>query len=84
MPHVRISVNGKGANSDVVGCMPLVESLRWSEAEAALDGGIAVWASDGLSAEADVMIGDIHGSPEYRAHVVGDKAPRAVTTATQA
>jgi len=54
---------------------------RWTEAEEALSGDFSPDAIASLSAPADGMIGDIHGSPEYRAHLVGVVARRAVAAA---
>ncbi len=55
--------------------------FRWSEAEAALDGDFAPEAVKGLKAGADGMIGDLHGTPEYRAHLIGVLTARAVAAA---
>lgn len=55
--------------------------FRWSEAEAALSAEFSPTTIDGLSAPADGMIGDIHGSPEYRAHLVKVMTRRAVEAA---
>ena len=52
--------------------------FRWSEAEAALDGNFSADALSGMTVPADGMIGDLHGSPEYRAHLVGVMTRRAV------
>ena len=55
--------------------------FRWSEAEAALSENFAADALDGMAPPAEGMIGDIHGSPEYRAHLAGVMARRAVAAA---
>jgi len=55
--------------------------FRWSEAEAALSGNFNVDALSGLSVAADGMIGDLHGTPAYRAHLVGVMSRRAVAAA---
>jgi len=55
--------------------------FRWAEAEAALSANFSAEALDGLSVAADSMIGDLHGTKEYRAHLVGVMAKRAVTAA---
>ncbi len=65
---VRVAVTG--ASEDGV--------FRWTEAEEALKGTYDASAIDGLSVPADGMIGDIHGTPEYRAHLVGVLTKRAV------
>ena len=54
--------------------------FRWTEAEAALS---ANFSADAVPAapSADGMIGDIHGSPEYRAHLVHVMTKRAVAAA---
>jgi carbon-monoxide dehydrogenase medium subunit len=52
--------------------------FRWAEAEAALGAGFSADALAGMAPPADGMIGDLHGSPEYRAHLVGVLARRAV------
>ncbi len=65
---VRVAVTG--ASEDGV--------FRWTEAEEALKGNYDASAIDGLSVSADDMIGDIHGTPEYRAHLVGVLTKRAV------
>ena len=54
--------------------------FRWAEAEAALS---ANFSPDAVPAapSADGMIGDIHGSPEYRAHLVQVMTKRAVAAA---
>ena len=54
---------------------------RWAEAEAALSSDFAVGALGGLEVAADGMIGDLHGSPEYRAHLVKVLTGRAVAAA---
>ncbi|SEK27846.1 carbon-monoxide dehydrogenase medium subunit [Roseovarius nanhaiticus] len=55
--------------------------FRWSEAEEALSKSFDASALEGLSVPADVMIGDLHGTPAYRAHLVGVMTRRAVAAA---
>lgn len=55
---------------------------RWSAAEDALSADFSAAAIDGLSVAADNMISDLHGSPEYRAHLVKVMTGRAVTAAS--
>ena len=55
--------------------------FRWSEAEEALSATFSAEALSGMSGEADGMIGDLHGTPEYRAHLVGVMTRRAVAAA---
>ena len=55
--------------------------FRWAEAEAALSANFAPEAIDGLSVQADGMIGDLHGSKDYRAHLVAVMTKRAVAAA---
>ncbi|MCI5097893.1 MAG: xanthine dehydrogenase family protein subunit M [Rhodobacteraceae bacterium] len=52
--------------------------FRWTEAEAALSANFSGDALDGLSVPADGMISDLHGTSEYRAHLVGVMTKRAV------
>lgn len=52
--------------------------FRWTEAEQALSGNFSADAISGLSVEASGMIGDLHGSAGYRAHLVGVMTRRAV------
>ena len=55
--------------------------FRWSEAEAALGDSFEAAALEGLSVEAEGMMGDLHATPEYRAHLVRVMAMRAVAAA---
>ncbi|MBP7002961.1 FAD binding domain-containing protein [Amaricoccus sp.] len=55
--------------------------FRWTEAEAALGGDFTADAVKGLKASADGLIGDLHGTPEYRAHLIGVMTARAVAAA---
>ncbi|MCE8009890.1 xanthine dehydrogenase family protein subunit M [Aestuariivita sp.] len=55
--------------------------FRWSEAEAALSGEFSAAAIEGLSVPADGMIGDLHGTPAYRASLVSTLTKRAVAAA---
>ncbi|MBK1636557.1 FAD binding domain-containing protein [Rhodovulum adriaticum] len=55
--------------------------FRWTEAEAALSADFSPEAIAGLSVPSDDMIGDLHGTPDYRAHLVGVMTARAVRDA---
>ena len=65
---VRVAVTGSG--SDGV--------FRWTEAEAKLSADFSPAALKGLTVDPSTMVSDIHGSPEYRAHLVGVMAKRAL------
>ncbi len=68
---VRVAVTG--ASNDGV--------FRWSDAEAALNTTFDAGSISELSVDADDMISDIHGSSEYRAHLVKVMTARAVKAA---
>ena len=55
---------------------------RWTAAEEAFSANFAASALDGLTVSADNMISDLHGSAEYRAHLVKVMTGRAVTAAS--
>lgn len=55
--------------------------FRWAEAEAALGEAFTPDALSDLRVPAEGMIGDLHGTPEYRAHLVGVMSRRAVAAA---
>jgi carbon-monoxide dehydrogenase medium subunit len=65
---VRVAITG--ASNDGV--------FRWSEAEAALSDTFKAEAIADLKVDGGNMIGDLHGSGEYRAHLVGVMTRRAV------
>jgi aerobic carbon-monoxide dehydrogenase medium subunit len=65
---VRVAVTGAG---------PSV--FRWSEAEKALGLRFSPDALEAVALRPDGLTGDTFGSPEYRAHLVGVLARRAVT-----
>lgn len=69
---VRVAVTG--ASNDGV--------FRWSAAEDALSSSFDAAALDGVAVAPDDMIADLHGTPEYRAHLVGVMTRRAVTAAS--
>ncbi len=55
--------------------------FRWAEAEAALGKSFAASALKGMKPAPKGMIADLHGTPEYRAHLVGVLTARAVAAA---
>lgn len=68
---VRVAVTG--ASEDGV--------YRWSEAEDALARDFTPAAIEALSVDPDGLVGDVHGSPEYRANLVKVMTKRAVADA---
>ncbi len=68
---VRVAVTGAGQNG----------VFRHKEMEAALTANFSPDAISGVKTPADGLNGDIHASPEYRAHLIGVMAKRAVAKA---
>jgi aerobic carbon-monoxide dehydrogenase medium subunit len=68
---VRVAVTG-ASDSGV---------FRWTAAETALSANFAATALDGLTVDPDGMIADLHGTPEYRAHLIKVMTKRAVAAA---
>jgi len=52
--------------------------FRWTDAEKSLNKVFSSAAVSQLSLDPDGMIGDLHGSSKYRAHLVGVMTARAV------
>ena len=69
--ETRVAVTGAGSNG----------VFRVPEFEAALKARFNAKSLDGLSVPASGLNGDIHASPEYRAHLIGVMAKRAVNKA---
>ncbi|MGP3696487.1 FAD binding domain-containing protein [Rhodobacter sp. NSM] len=68
---VRVAVTGAGEDG----------VFRWTEAEEALSRDFRPEALEGLSLSPDGMLGDMHGTPAYRAHLVKVLTGRAVADA---
>ncbi len=76
---VFVAKTGAGVRVAVTGAGPSV--FRLKDAEAALGKSFTPGALDGLKVKADGLNADIHASAEYRAHLVGVMAKRAVAAA---
>ena len=76
---VMVVDTGDGVRVAVTGAGPC--AFRVPEMEAALDANFSVDALDGISIDAGNLNGDLHASPEYRAHLVTVMARRAVQAA---
>jgi carbon-monoxide dehydrogenase medium subunit len=72
--EIRVAVTGAGSNG----------VFRVASFEEALKKRFAPKSLEGLTIPADGMNADIHGSAEYRAHLVGVMARRAVARANEA
>ena len=68
---VRVAVTGASNNG----------VFRWTEAEVALSKDFSAGAIAGLKASSKDMINDLHGTAEYRAHLVQVLTGRAVSAA---
>lgn len=68
---VRVAVTGAAENG----------VFRWAEAEAALSANFAASAIADLTVPSKGMIGDLHGTPAYRANLVKVLTGRAVSAA---
>lgn len=79
---VMVSQGGDGVRVAVTGAGPSV--FRVSEMEDALGRDFSPDAIAGIRIPSDGLNDDIHGSPEYRAHLVTVIAQRAVNAALQA
>lgn len=55
---------------------------RWADAEAALSSNFSASAVDGLSVSGNGLINDLHGTGDYRAHLVKVLTGRAVAAAS--
>jgi carbon-monoxide dehydrogenase medium subunit len=64
---IRVAVTGAGASV-----------FRQAEMEAALTKSFTPAALDGIVIAADELNGDMHATPDYRAHLIGVMAKRAV------
>ncbi len=73
---VFIAQHGNGVKVAVTGAAPCV--FRWSEAETALNSKLSADAISSLTVPASDMNSDLHASAEYRAHLVGVMARRAI------
>ncbi len=71
--EVRVAVTGAGGNG----------VFRVASFEAALKKRFSPKSLEGLSVPADGLNSDIHGSAEYRAHLIGVLARRAVAEAAE-
>jgi carbon-monoxide dehydrogenase medium subunit len=79
MAGVFVAKTAAGVRVAVTGAAPAV--FRQKEMEARLNARFAADAIDGVAVDADGLISDLHGSAEYRAHLAGVMAKRAVTAA---
>jgi carbon-monoxide dehydrogenase medium subunit len=73
---VMVAETGDGIRVAVTGAGPC--AFRVGAFEDALNKKFAPEALEGLAIEADELNGDLHASPEYRAHLVQVMARRAV------
>ncbi len=69
--EVRVAVTGAGSNG----------VFRWADAEAALKKRFSSKSLESVAASAKGLNGDIHADAEYRAHLIGVMARRAVDAA---
>ncbi|KMO34551.1 FAD binding domain-containing protein [Methylobacterium aquaticum] len=68
---IRVAVTGAGSNG----------VFRWTEAEEALGKRFAAKSLEGMSPSTDGLNSDIHADADYRAHLIGVMARRAVQKA---
>ena len=71
-----VAKTASGVRVAITGAGPTV--FRWNDAEAALSKSLTAGALDGVKASADNLNSDIHASADYRAHLIGVLAKRAV------